>query len=155
MERSRNPNIHYNIHKTHHRSSQIKRTVLERIRNFCHLCSQHGGGPSQRLSPEDRPLALQNAFLERLGYTTTVRRARLGIDPELRHLLRFHTGPATPQPGLEGFSRCGAVLVLKGLVFPQWRRRSIAVLHSRLLLYPGKSSVLLHCVRQAVSLSCR
>jgi hypothetical protein len=106
-----------------------------------HLCSQYGGGPSQRLSPDDRPLALQNAFLERLGYTTTVRRARLGIDPELRHLLRFHTGPATPQSGLEGLSRCGDVLVLKGLVFPQWRRRSIAVLQSRLLLYPGKSAL--------------
>lgn len=106
--------------------------------DLCHLCLQYGGGPSQRLSPEDCPLALQDTFLERLGYTTTVRRTRLGIDPELRHLLRFHTGPATPHPGLKGFSKCGAVLVLKGLVFPQWRRRPIALLHSRLFLYPGK-----------------
>jgi len=104
-----------------------------------HLRPQYGGGPSQRLSPDDRPLALQDTFLERLGYTTSVRRVRLGIDPELRHLLRFHTGPAIPHPGLEGFSKCGAVLVLKGLVFPQWRKRSIALLQSRLFLYPGKS----------------
>lgn len=117
---------------------EINCIVLERIHDLCHLCSQYGGGPSQRLSPEDCPLALQDSFLELLGYTTTVRRTRLGIDPELRHLLRFHTGPATPHPDLKGFSKCGAVLVLKGLVFPQWRRRPIALLHSRLFLYPGK-----------------
>jgi hypothetical protein len=104
---------------------------------LCYFCLQYGGGPSQRLSAEDCPLALQDTFLERLGYTTAVRRTRLGIDPELRHLLRFHTGPAAPHPGLKGFSKCGAVLVLKGLVFPHWRRRPIALLHSRLFLYPG------------------
>jgi hypothetical protein len=107
---------------------------------LCRSCSQYGGGPSHRLSPDDCPLALQDAFLERLGYTNTMRRARIGIDPELRHLLRFHTGPAMPHPGL-GLSKCGAVLVLKGLVFPQWRKRPIALIHSRLFLYPGKSFV--------------
>lgn len=110
------------------------------LKYFLELCcfySQYGGGPSHRLSPDDCPLALQDAFLERLGYTNTTRRVRIGIDPELRHLLRFHTGPAMPHPGLKGLNKCGAVLVLKGLVFPQWRRRPIALLHSRLFLYPG------------------
>lgn len=104
---------------------------------LCRSCSQYGGGPSHRLSPDDCPLALQDAFLERLGYTNIMRRARIGIDPELRHLLRFHTGPAMPHPGL-GLNKCGVVLVLKGLVFPQWRKRPIVLIHSRLFLYPGK-----------------
>jgi len=42
-----------------------------------------------------------------------------------------------PHPGL-GLNKCGTVLVLKGLVFPQWRKRPIALIHSRLFLYPGK-----------------
>jgi hypothetical protein len=48
-----------------------------------------------------------------------------------------------PLPGLKGLKKCGAVLVLKGLVFPQWRRRPIALLNSRLFLYPGKSFMFL------------
>ncbi|KAJ9593262.1 hypothetical protein L9F63_015208 [Diploptera punctata] len=96
------------------------------------LWIQYGGGTSQRLSPQDKPLELQDEFLKKLGYTTAARRARLGIDPELRHLLRFHTGPREPQSGV--------VNVLKGLVFPQWRSRTLAVLQSKLFLYPGASS---------------
>lgn len=64
------------------------------------LWVQYGGGPagsvgrppSHRLRPEDRPLVIQDRFLQRLGFKDRSRRSRLGIDPELRHLIRFHVG---------------------------------------------------------------
>lgn len=53
----------------------------------------------------------------------------------------FFLGPAAPLSDLTGYSHCGYVLVLKGLVFPQWKRRVLAVIGSRLFLYPGKYSI--------------
>ncbi|XP_048514839.1 uncharacterized protein LOC105689606 isoform X2 [Athalia rosae] len=101
------------------------------------LFIQYGGEPGRRLSPTERPLELQDSFLQRLGYLETSRRTRIGVDPELRHLVAFHVGPTAPVVELNGYSHCGYVLVLKGLVFPQWKRRPLAVIGSRLFLYPG------------------
>ncbi|EZA50190.1 PH domain leucine-rich repeat-containing protein phosphatase [Ooceraea biroi] len=98
----------------------------------------YGGEPGRRLASQEKPLEIQDQFLQRLGYQEVSRRARLGVDPELRHLVGFHVGPASPLPDLTGYSRCGYTLVLKGLVFPQWKRRPLAVIGSRLFLYPGK-----------------
>ncbi|CAB3373383.1 Hypothetical predicted protein [Cloeon dipterum] len=103
------------------------------------LWAQYGAGPSWRLTSSEAPLLLQELFLRALGYDDPERRKRMGIDPELRHLLRFHTGPAEPQgpmPSLLGFPRAARLFVLKGLVVPRWRRRAIALLGSRLLLFP-------------------
>ncbi|XP_063972964.1 protein phosphatase PHLPP-like protein isoform X2 [Diachasmimorpha longicaudata] len=98
---------------------------------------QYGGEAGRRMSPDERPLELQDEFLKQLGFEETTRRARLGVDPELRHLIGFHVGPSEPTPELVGHSRCGNVLILKGLVFPQWKKRALAVIASRLFLYPG------------------
>ncbi|XP_059472921.1 protein phosphatase PHLPP-like protein isoform X2 [Neocloeon triangulifer] len=103
------------------------------------LWAQYGAGPSWRLTSSEAPLLLQELFLRALGYEDPERRKRMGIDPELRHLLRFHTGPSEPQgssPSLLGFPRAARLFVLKGLVVPRWRRRAIALLGSRLLLFP-------------------
>ncbi|KYQ47376.1 PH domain leucine-rich repeat-containing protein phosphatase 1 [Trachymyrmex zeteki] len=101
------------------------------------LFVQYGGEPGRRLASQEKPLEIQDQFLQRLGYQDMSRRARLGVDPELRHLIGFHVGPASPMPDLVGYSRCGYTLVLKGLVFPQWKRRPLAVIGSRLFLYPA------------------
>ncbi|XP_025075918.1 uncharacterized protein LOC105434288 [Pogonomyrmex barbatus] len=101
------------------------------------LFVQYGGEPGRRLASQEKPLEIQDQFLQRLGYQDTSRRARLGVDPELRHLIGFHVGPASPLPDLVGYSRCGYTLVLKGLVSPQWKRRPLAVIGSRLFLYPA------------------
>ncbi|XP_011302435.1 protein phosphatase PHLPP-like protein [Fopius arisanus] len=98
---------------------------------------QYGGETGRRMSPDERPLELQDEFLKQLGFEETTRRARLGVDPELRHLIGFHVGPVGPTPDLFGHSRSGNVLILKGLVFPQWKKRALAVIGSRLFLYPG------------------
>nr|XP_012227057.1 PREDICTED: PH domain leucine-rich repeat protein phosphatase 1 isoform X2 [Linepithema humile] len=101
------------------------------------LFVQYGGEPGRRLASQEKPLEIQDQFLQRLGYQEVSRRARLGVDPELRHLVGFHVGPASPLPDLAGYSRCGYALVLKGLVFPQWKQRPLAVIGSRLFLYPA------------------
>lgn len=57
------------------------------------LWVQYGrGAASHRLRADDKPLVIQDRFLQRLGFADRSRRARLGIDPELRHLIRFHVG---------------------------------------------------------------
>ncbi|XP_012151095.2 PH domain leucine-rich repeat protein phosphatase [Megachile rotundata] len=101
------------------------------------LFIQYGGESGRRLASEEKPLEIQDQFLQKLGYQDVSRRSRLGVDPELRHLIAFHVGPASPLPDLTGYSRCGYTLVLKGLVFPQWKRRVLAVIGSRLFLYPA------------------
>ncbi|XP_033323175.2 PH domain leucine-rich repeat protein phosphatase [Megalopta genalis] len=101
------------------------------------LFIQYGGEAGRRLASHEKPLEIQDQFLQKLGYQDVSRRSRLGVDPELRHLVAFHVGPASPLPDLAGYSRCGYALVLKGLVFPQWKRRPLAVIGSRLFLYPA------------------
>ncbi|XP_076161636.1 PH domain leucine-rich repeat protein phosphatase [Ptiloglossa arizonensis] len=101
------------------------------------LFIQYGGEAGRRLATHEKPLEIQDQFLQKLGYQDVSRRSRLGVDPELRHLVAFHVGPASPLPDLVGYSRCGYALVLKGLVFPQWKRRPLAVIGSRLFLYPA------------------
>ncbi|XP_052864489.1 protein phosphatase PHLPP-like protein [Anopheles cruzii] len=103
------------------------------------LWVQTGGGRTRRLEENEYPLLVQEEFLRSLGYFDESRRARLGIDPELKHLIRFHIGPAEI-PMCKGVLRSGTVEVLKGLVFPQWRRRHLAIVGSKLILYPGNAS---------------
>ncbi|KAL1400643.1 hypothetical protein pipiens_007265 [Culex pipiens pipiens] len=83
---------------------------------------------------------LWEEFLKALGYLDESRRARLGIDPELKHLFRFHIGPAEI-PMCRGVLRSGSVELLKGLVFPQWRRRYLAIVGSKLIIFPASSSM--------------
>uniref|UniRef100_A0A182SR77 PHLPP-like RA domain-containing protein n=1 Tax=Anopheles maculatus TaxID=74869 RepID=A0A182SR77_9DIPT len=103
------------------------------------LWVQIGGGRTRRLEENEYPLLVQEEFLKSLGYFDESRRARLGIDPELKYLIRFHIGPAEI-PMCKGVFRSGTVELLKGLMFPQWRRRHLAIVGSKLILYPGNST---------------
>uniref|UniRef100_A0A182WGX8 PPM-type phosphatase domain-containing protein n=1 Tax=Anopheles minimus TaxID=112268 RepID=A0A182WGX8_9DIPT len=102
------------------------------------LWVQIGGGRTRRLEENEYPLLVQEEFLKSVGYFDESRRARLGIDPELKYLIRFHIGPAEI-PMCKGVLRSGTVELLKGLMFPQWRRRHLAIVGSKLILYPGNS----------------
>uniref|UniRef100_A0A6E8VYW2 PPM-type phosphatase domain-containing protein n=1 Tax=Anopheles coluzzii TaxID=1518534 RepID=A0A6E8VYW2_ANOCL len=103
------------------------------------LWVQIGGGRTRRLEENEYPLLVQEEFLKSLGYFDESRRARLGIDPELKYLIRFHIGPAEI-PMCKGVLRSGSVEVLKGLMFPQWRRRHLAIVGSKLILYAGSAA---------------
>lgn len=101
---------------------------------------QIGGATSRRLLEYEHPFMIQEEFLKKLGYLDESRRARLGIDPELKHLLRFHIGP-TEIEMCRGVTKSGTVEILKGLVFPQWRRRAVTLIGSRLLVFPGNNNL--------------
>jgi PH domain/leucine-rich repeat-containing protein phosphatase len=64
--------------------------MFREVNGVNHL--QYGGGTSRRLTATENPLLIQDGFLRQLGYCEISRRSRLGIDPELRHLIRFHVG---------------------------------------------------------------
>lgn len=102
---------------------------------------QIGGSPSRRLQNTECPLLVQENFLKKLGFFDDSRRARLGIDPELKYLIRFHIGPAEITM-CRGVLKTGSVEILKGLVFPQWRRRSIAIIGCNLIIFPGRALTL-------------
>ncbi|XP_058452198.1 protein phosphatase PHLPP-like protein [Malaya genurostris] len=104
------------------------------------LWVQIGGTKTRRLEENEYPLLVQEEFLKSLGYLDESRRARLGIDPELKYLLRFHIGPLEI-PMCKGVLRSGSVEILKGLVFPQWRKRYLAIVGSKLIIYPANASM--------------
>lgn len=130
-----------------HTATNWRRTVPHNLLHPCdvrlHFLSpqvQIGGGRTRRLEENEYPLLVQEEFLKSLGYFDESRRARLGIDPELKYLIRFHIGPAEI-PMCKGVLRSGSVEVLKGLMFPQWRRRHLAIVGSKLILYAGEWAV--------------
>lgn len=100
------------------------------------LWVQIGGEKSRRLDETEHPLLVQEEFLKKLGYSDESRRSRLGIDPDLKYLIRFHIGPIDILL-CRGATKCGNVELLKGLVFPQWQRRTIAIIGTRLIIYPA------------------
>ncbi|XP_029727244.2 protein phosphatase PHLPP-like protein [Aedes albopictus] len=104
------------------------------------LWVQIGGSKTRRLEENEYPLLVQEEFLKSLGYLDESRRARLGIDPELKHLIRFHIGPSEI-PMCKGVLRSGSVEILKGLVFPQWRRRYLSIIGSKLVVFPAGSAL--------------
>lgn len=99
------------------------------------------GQKSRRLDDFEYPLVLQEEFLKKLGYLDDSRRSRLGIDLDLKYLIRFHIGP-TDHTLCKGATKCGNVELLKGLVFPQWRRRTIAIIGTKLIIYPANLNLM-------------
>ncbi|XP_050362366.1 protein phosphatase PHLPP-like protein [Nymphalis io] len=96
------------------------------------LWLQIGGENSRRLELTEFPLRIQEQFLAKSGWTSEARRLRLAVDPELRHSLRWCTGPASRSGGV---LRSGTVYVLKGHVFPQWKPRVAHIIGSQLHTY--------------------
>jgi hypothetical protein len=105
------------------------------------LWVQIGGEKSRRLDEMEHPFMVQEEFLKKLGYIDESRRSRLGIDPDLKFLIRFHIGPIDI-PLCKGATKCGNVELLKGLVFPQWRRRTIAIIGTKFIIYPANQGLM-------------
>lgn len=98
---------------------------------------QIGGSTTRRLQNDEHPFMLQDDFLKKIGYLDASRRARLCIDPDLKYMLRFYLGPAEAQKCKYGVTKSGTIEILKGLVFPQWQKRSVAIVGHQLLVYSG------------------
>lgn len=82
------------------------------------------GKKSRRLEDCEYPLMIQEEFLKKIGYLDESRRCRLGIDLDLKYLIRFHIGPID-HALCKGALKCGNVellkvkLIFKKLKFPQ------------------------------------
>lgn len=100
------------------------------------LWLQVGDRRTRRLRDNESPLQIQENYLRKLGFLNDLRRSRMGIDPDLKHLLRFHIGPAEVEC-CRGLVKSGQVEILKGLVSPQWKTRSMAIVGSKLVIFPG------------------
>lgn len=105
------------------------------------LWVQIGGEKPRRLSDEEQPLMIQEDFLRKIGYVDDSRRSRLCIDPDLKYLIRFHIGP-TGNPLCRGATKCGNVELLKGFIFPQWTRRTIAIIGTKLIVYSSNPGLM-------------
>lgn len=105
------------------------------------LWVQIGGEKPRRLSDEEQPLIIQEDFLRKIGYVDDSRRSRLCIDPDLKYLIRFHIGP-TGNPLCRGATKCGNVELLKGFIFPQWTRRTIAIIGTKLIVYSANPGLM-------------
>jgi hypothetical protein len=99
------------------------------------------GEKSRRLDDLEQPFKVQEEFLKKLGYHDESRRSRLGIDLDLKYLIRFHIGPIDISL-CRGATKCGNIELLKGLVFPQWRKRTIAIIGTKLIVYPANQSLM-------------
>jgi hypothetical protein len=105
------------------------------------LWVQIGGEKSRRLDDDEQPLVIQEEFLKKIGYNDESRRSRLGIDPDIKYLIRFHIGP-TGNPLCKGATKCGNVDLLKGFIFPQWTRRTIAIIGTKLIVYSSNPGLM-------------
>jgi PH domain/leucine-rich repeat-containing protein phosphatase len=99
------------------------------------------GEKSRRLSDMEYPLRVLDLFLKSLGFLDESRRSRLQIDINLKHLIRFHIGPCDYSL-CSGVTKSGCVDLLKGLVFPQWKRRKVAIIGSKLIIYPANQNLM-------------
>lgn len=97
---------------------------------------QIGGVRTRRLRDTECPLQIQENFLRKLGYHNEFRRSRMGIDVDLKWLIRFHIGPGEFGQ-CRGVTKSGNVEILKGLVSPQWKTRTAAIVGSKLIIFPG------------------
>lgn len=96
------------------------------------LWVQIGAERPRRLDFDEYPLRIQEQVLVTQGWKSADRRLRLAVDPELRHSIRFSTGPAAR---CVGTPNSGTLYVLKGHVFPQWKPRIAYILGSRLHMH--------------------
>ncbi|XP_053605143.1 protein phosphatase PHLPP-like protein isoform X2 [Plodia interpunctella] len=96
------------------------------------LWVQIGGEKTRRLEQDEYPLRIQEQFLAVHGWKSEERRLRVAVDPELRHSLRWCTGPAARSGGV---LRSGTLYVLKGHVFPQWKPRPAHIIGSSLHIF--------------------
>lgn len=99
---------------------------------------QIGGKAARRLMNDECPLQVQEFFLKKIGIAEITRRERLAIDPEFKYILRFFIGPSSV-PNSGQATKSGSVEILKGHVFPQWMRRSVVIIGSLLIIYPGSN----------------
>uniref|UniRef100_A0A8C7YI22 protein-serine/threonine phosphatase n=1 Tax=Oryzias sinensis TaxID=183150 RepID=A0A8C7YI22_9TELE len=107
------------------------------------LYVQLHGETVRRLSPDERPLQIQNDFLFKLGFKDPWRVQEEGLDTEIGSLLRFYAGKPQTIESSERVQLSGAYNVRKGklqLPVNRWTRRQVILCGTCLIVSSVKES---------------
>ncbi|XP_077472011.1 PH domain leucine-rich repeat-containing protein phosphatase 1 isoform X1 [Stigmatopora argus] len=110
----------------------------------CHaLYVQLHGEAVRRLSPDERPLQIQNDFLYKLGFKDPWRVQEEGLNTEMGSLLRFYAGKPQNIESSERVQLSGTYNVRKGklqLPVNRWTRRQVILCGTCLIVSSVKES---------------
>ncbi|XP_054888886.1 PH domain leucine-rich repeat-containing protein phosphatase 1 [Poeciliopsis prolifica] len=107
------------------------------------LYVQLHGEAVRRLSPDERPLQIQNEFLFKLGFKDPWRVQEEGLNTEIGSLLRFYAGKPQSIESSERVQLSGTYNVRKGklqLPVNRWTRRQVILCGSCLIVSSVKES---------------
>uniref|UniRef100_A0A3B3BFT8 protein-serine/threonine phosphatase n=1 Tax=Oryzias melastigma TaxID=30732 RepID=A0A3B3BFT8_ORYME len=107
------------------------------------LYVQLHGETVRRLSPDERPLQIQNDFLFKLGFKDPWRVQEEGLDTEIGSLLRFYAGKPQTIESSERVQLSGTYNVRKGklqLPVNRWTRRQVILCGTCLIVSSIKES---------------
>uniref|UniRef100_A0A8D3BK64 protein-serine/threonine phosphatase n=1 Tax=Scophthalmus maximus TaxID=52904 RepID=A0A8D3BK64_SCOMX len=107
------------------------------------LYVQLHGEAVRRLSPDERPLQLQNDFLFKLGFKDPWRVQEEGLNTEIGSLLRFYAGKPQSIENSERVQLSGTYNVRKGklqLPVNRWTRRQVILCGTCLIVSSVKES---------------
>ncbi|XP_011485210.1 PH domain leucine-rich repeat-containing protein phosphatase 1 [Oryzias latipes] len=107
------------------------------------LYVQLHGETVRRLSPDERPLQIQNDFLFKLGFKDPWRVQEEGLDTEIGSLLRFYAGKPQTIESSERVQLSGTYNVRKGklqLPVNRWTRRQVILCGTCLIVSSVKES---------------
>ncbi|KAM9323617.1 PH domain leucine-rich repeat-containing protein phosphatase 1 [Pholidichthys leucotaenia] len=107
------------------------------------LYVQLHGETVRRLSPDERPLQLQNEFLFKLGFKDPWRVQEEGLNTEIGSLLRFYAGKPQSIESSERVQLSGTYNVRKGklqLPVNRWTRRQVILCGTCLIVSSVKDS---------------
>ncbi|KAK6186255.1 hypothetical protein SNE40_008326 [Patella caerulea] len=106
--------------------------------NSLHI--QQNGDIIRRLEPFDCPLAIQNEYLQGIGYSNQRRIQEIGADDVTAYLVKFYAGKPVSDSTYSRNQLSAYVYVRKGKLLHQWVRRRCVISGTRLLIHRDKMS---------------
>ncbi|XP_052062683.1 PH domain leucine-rich repeat-containing protein phosphatase 2-like isoform X1 [Mytilus californianus] len=129
-------------------NSQLsKLTLSTQSQKICTQCGrppnslhvQLNGDIIKRLEPFDCPLAIQNEYLQRIGYTDISKIQEFGASEDLSYLVKFYAGKPISDSTYSRNQLQSLVLVRKGKLIYQWVKRLCVISGTRLMIYRDKN----------------
>ncbi|KAL4235210.1 PH domain leucine-rich repeat-containing protein phosphatase 2 [Mactra antiquata] len=100
---------------------------------------QLNGDIMRRLDPFDSPLAIQNEYLQNIGYFEQRKIQEIGTTEDLAYLVKFYAGKPVSDSTYSRNQLTSFVYVRKGKLIHQWVRRLCVIAGTRLLIYRDKT----------------
>ncbi|XP_060073754.1 PH domain leucine-rich repeat-containing protein phosphatase 2-like [Ylistrum balloti] len=105
--------------------------------NSLHI--QFNGDIIKRLEPFDCPLALQNEYLQKIGYRDIHKIQEMGSNDSIPWLVKFYAGKPISDSTYSRNQLSAYAMVRKGKLLHQWVRRLCVVSGTRLQIYRDKN----------------